>query len=74
MKDVLSLATETLSSNCIETEDSGQAKILTLNTSDLHLFIRLQSWDENKEHKEFEEFIKNTYGKNLKITFEVIDL
>lgn len=73
MKEVLSLVTETLTSECIETEDSGKARILTLNSNDIHLFIRLQSWDESKEHTELYEFIKNTYGKNLKITFEVID-
>ncbi len=70
---VLSLVTETVSSECIRTEDGGQAKILTLDTNDLHLFIRLQSWDENDEHSEFEKFIQATTGKNLKITFEVID-
>ena len=33
------------------------------------MFIRIQSWDENKKHKEFKTFM----GRKVKITIETID-
>ena len=58
----------------VDTEDGGQAKIahgFIMNTSvnpDIHFFVRLQSWDETKQHVLFNSLV----GKKLRITVEVI--
>lgn len=56
----------------IDIEDGGQALIFTATQDDEEdidgMFVRVQSWDETKKHKEMSQFI----GKKIKITVEVI--
>lgn len=52
-------------------EDGGQAMIFTASTpfeEEMGLFVRIQSWDEKKEHTEF----KNFEGRKIRITIETI--
>jgi hypothetical protein len=61
------------------TEDSGYAQIMDIvpdidnmecpDDNDNGLFVRLQSWDETKQHIDFNKFI----GKKIKVTIETID-
>lgn len=55
----------------IETEDSGCAKILTVvfNEDDEEngMFVRIQSWDDDKKHIDFNKMI----GKKIKVTIEI---
>lgn len=64
---------DTIDVDLISTEDSGRAKIATLvgeeDNDDSALFVRFQSWDESKQHKEFAQF----EGKRVKVTIETID-
>jgi len=55
----------------IDTEDGGQAKIFTASKDDLDngVFVRICSWDENKNHEDFKKFV----GRRIKITIETID-
>ena len=58
--------------NDVETEDGGQAKIVGLeqNAEDENgMFVKIQSWDEEKKHEEFNKFV----GRKVKITIETID-
>lgn len=48
-------------------QDGGQAKIAEINDAG-PLFVRLQSWDETREHAAFAEF----EGKRVRITIEVV--
>lgn len=61
----------TLRGDEINTEDGGQAKIFTASPDDNEngLFINICSWDENKEHTDFNKLI----GKKIRITIETID-
>ena len=59
----------------VRIEDSGQAKILDITELDADyeninygIFIKLVSWDESKEHKEFNALI----GKAVRVTIETI--
>lgn len=63
-----------LSSDEIIIEDQGKA-ILTEPINDPNdenldagMFVRLQSWDDDKIHSDFKQFI----GKKIKITVEII--
>ena len=61
----------TLESDEIRVEDSGQAKIFSASQDDVDengMFFRVCSWDQNKIHSEFNNFI----GKKIKITIEEI--
>ncbi len=49
-------------------EDGGMAKILTTDSQG-NLFVRLQSWDEEKIHPE----LKSMVGKKVRITVEVVE-
>ena len=54
----------------IEKEDGGCAMIATISDDDeTGVFIRVQSWDDNKEHEDFKSLI----GKKVRITIEVIE-
>jgi len=56
----------------VTTEDGGQALIsdpFELSAGDNGIFVRVQSWDEEKEHKEFKKF----QDKEIRITVETID-
>jgi hypothetical protein len=55
----------------IDIEDGGQAKIFTASKDDLDngMFVRVCSWDENKNHEDFKKFV----GRRIKITIETID-
>lgn len=56
----------------VDVEDGGQAMIATITEptdTDNGMFIRIQSWDEQLEHKEFKKFV----GKKVRITIETID-
>lgn len=58
--------------NEVDTEDGGQAKIVSLcNKPDEEngMFVQLRSWDEDKKHDEFNKFV----GRKVKITIETID-
>ena len=55
----------------IEREDGGQAVIITLDSGSTRngMFVRLQSWDETKEHAALQPFL----DKRLRVTVEVLD-
>jgi hypothetical protein len=56
----------------LEIEDGKQFKCFHIELNegeDNGMYIKLCSWDENLEHKDFDQFI----GKNVKITIEEID-
>jgi hypothetical protein len=60
----------------IKTEDNGQAKIATLIPSDsTHfeegIFLRLQSWQEDKDHIDFDRLIKP--GKQYIVHIEQVE-
>jgi hypothetical protein len=54
-------------------EDGGQALIAevgdVVGNKDSEFFVRLQSWDENREHPEMNSF----KGKKVRVTVEVIE-
>lgn len=56
----------------VETEDSGMSKIFHAGCEDYHddngMFVRIQSWDENKKHPQLSKFI----GKRVRITIQEI--
>lgn len=52
-----------------ELEDSGQAMIAQIDGEDDTMFIRIQSWDETRGHKDAREFD----GKKVRVTLEVIN-
>ena len=57
-------------------EDGGMARIATIDDMvggsdpDRGLFVRVQSWDETKEHL----LAKKLTGKKVKITIEVLSI
>lgn len=59
----------------IETEDGGQAKIITVAPlkpdydDESGMFVRIQSWDESTKHEQFSRFV----GRKVLITIETID-
>jgi len=56
----------------MDTEDDMHYKCFHIDldeNADNGMFIKLCSWDENLEHKDFDKFI----GKKVKITIEEID-
>lgn len=54
----------------VDVEDSGCARIAVLDPDDYgQLFVKLQSWDEECNHPEFNEF----YGKRVRVTIETLD-
>lgn len=61
---------ETLTSSLVTIEDGGQAKILTFETDSDTIFFRIQSWNENNNHSNFDSFVEKFVGKKLKITIE----
>lgn len=53
-------------------EDSGCALIEDVGTDgveDNGVFVRIQSWDETKEHKDFNAL----KGKRVRVTIEVVE-
>lgn len=50
-------------------QDDGQAMIVEINSDDPHFFIRLQSWDEDKQHP----LMRSLVGKKIMVTLEIID-
>jgi hypothetical protein len=54
----------------VSVEDGGCAKIVRLNGACIeNLFIRLQSWNDDKEHPEFDYLI----GRRVRVTIETED-
>ena len=56
----------------VESEDGGAARIYTISDdpeAESGMFLRIQSWDENKEHTD----INNLIGKRIRVTVEVLD-
>ncbi len=54
----------------IDVEDGGCAMIAHIeDEADVGMFVRIQSWDESKEHKDFKSLI----GKKIRVTIEVIE-
>lgn len=56
----------------VDTEDGGQAKIIDIvndSNDENGIFIRLHSWDENREHLDFNKLI----GRKVKIKIETLD-
>jgi hypothetical protein len=54
-----------------DTEDGGMAIIYEIDNPDFsNLFVRIQSWDETKRHKYFNECLR---GRRLKVTIETMD-
>jgi len=62
---------DTLREEDIETEDYGHAKIVGVygTLEEDCLFVKIQSWDDFKEHQMFKSLI----GKKVRVTIEVID-
>ncbi len=60
----------------IDIEDSGCAKILHISDgtqSDDGLFIRLQSWKDDKNHEAFDSLVNGALeGKKIKVTVELV--
>lgn len=57
---------------CLSTEDGGMAKIYHIDADDGRPngpFFRFQSWDEEKVHHEFEQFV----GRRIRITIETVE-
>lgn len=51
----------------VDTEDGGRAKIIQLDGPDnTTLFVRIQSWDDDKAHGDFEAMI----GRHVRVTIE----
>jgi len=65
------------SSATVGTEDGGQAVVITISSDPAagnlpeadRLFLRIQSWDETKEHTA----IKHLLGKQLTVTIDVTE-
>lgn len=61
----------------LDTEDSGMALIYHLD-SDLEghqesgLFVRIQSWDETKDHTQMTQLLKAATGKRIRVTIDVV--
>lgn len=57
----------------INTEDKGKAKIGDLNLDQVEpddgLFVRIQSWSEQKDHHDFESLMH----KKIRVTIEVLE-
>jgi len=56
----------------VRKEDGGQALIFEMSEdmeSESGIYIKIVSWDEEKNHTEFNSFI----GRKIKITIETID-
>jgi len=65
--------TEPLHSGDINVEDGGMAKIATLyQGEDIEngIFVRVQSWSEEKSHQQFDDLIKP--GKSFRVIIEEI--
>lgn len=61
-----------LNKDDLEIDDGKQFKCFHIDldeNSDNGIYIKLCSWDETLEHKDFDKFI----GKKVKITIEEID-
>jgi hypothetical protein len=71
MKKFKKVIEMTLAPAEVITEDGGCAKIVNVvdePDEEKGIFIRLQSWDESKEHKDFHQL----EGKKVRITIETI--
>jgi len=55
----------------IDIEDGGRAMIAHMDDSDPNekMFIRIQSWDDTKEHLK----MKQLYGATVRVTIEILD-
>ena len=60
----------TLRGDEIENEDGGQSKMFNASPDDGDngFFVQLRSWDDKKEHIDFNKFI----NKKIRITIETI--
>lgn len=55
----------------LDKEDGGMALIYSLTPEDIpDIFVRLQSWDEEKKHSIFNECF---LGRKIKVTIETVD-
>ncbi len=55
---------------CVEAEDGGQAQIAEFaTTSETGLFVRVQSWDDQRKHAEMAQLL----NKRVRVTVEVLD-
>lgn len=50
----------------VKTEDGGQAKLLEFSDEALPVFVRVQSWAEDKKHHLFDTLV----GSRVRITIE----
>lgn len=56
----------------LQVEDGGQAIIATIGGNgpeERGVFVRIQSWDETREHAEMNKLL----GKKIKVTIETIE-
>jgi hypothetical protein len=54
----------------VEVQDGGQAQLVEFaNTSETGLFVRLQSWDDQRQHAE----ISHLLNRRVRVTVEVLD-
>lgn len=70
LEHVTSFISESIIDSDVQTDDGGQALIYSLYDDDKEngLFVRIQSWDESKEHEDFKKLV----GKRIKVTIETI--
>ena len=55
----------------LDIEDGGMALIYHIESSNIpDVFIRFQSWDDDKKHKIFNECFR---GRKIKVTIETTD-
>jgi hypothetical protein len=59
---------QTITSDDVNTEDGGCAKIIQIDGDDTDegLFVRIQSWSDAKEHPDFDALI----GRSVRVTIE----
>ena len=71
-KTIVFQVTEVIDEEWIAVEDGGMAKMYQFvpnDDKDEGMFVRLQSWDEYKDHVDFDKLI----GKKVTVTVEVED-
>lgn len=55
----------------VEVQDGGQAQLVEFaNPIETGLFVRVQSWDDQREHAEMAQLL----NKRVRVTVEVLDL
>lgn len=53
----------------VDVEDGGCAKIISIEPPEGCFFVRLQSWDETREHTIFNKML----GRKVRVTVEILE-